>query len=129
MTGRTSAASRASFKSVTIYHNPRCTKSRQTLALLEERGIKPKIIEYLVTPPSETELKRLLRLLGISPRALLRTKEEEYKKAKLDRPDVTDAEIIRAMVKYPRLMERPIVVAGNKAALGRPPENVLKILQ
>lgn len=114
--------------SVTIYHNPRCTKSRQTLELLEKRGIKPKIVEYLVNPPSETELKRLLKLLGISPRELLRTKEEEYKKAKLDKPDVTDAEIVRAIVKYPRLMERPIVVAGNKAALGRPPENVLKII-
>jgi arsenate reductase len=128
MTGRTSAASRASLKSVTIYHNPRCTKSRQTLALLEKRGIQPKIVEYLVTPPTEAELRRLLKLLGISPRELLRTKEEEYKQAKLDRPDVTDAEIIRAMIKYPRLMERPIVVAGNKAALGRPPENVLKII-
>jgi arsenate reductase len=114
--------------SVTIYHNPRCTKSRQTLALLEKRGIQPKIIEYLVTPPTEAELKRLLKLLGISPRELLRTKEEEYKQAKLDKSDVTDAEIIRAMIKYPRLMERPIVVVGNKAALGRPPENVLKII-
>jgi arsenate reductase len=128
MTGRTSAASRASLKSVTIYHNPRCTKSRQTLALLEKRGIQPKIVEYLVTPPTEAKLKRLLKLLGISPRELLRTKEEEYKQAKLDKPDVSDAEIIRAMIKYPRLMERPIVVAGNKAALGRPPENILKIL-
>jgi arsenate reductase len=114
--------------SVTIYHNPRCSKSRQTLALLEKRGIQPEIIEYLVTPPTEAELKRLLRLLGITPRELLRTKEEEYKKAKLDKLEVSDAEIIRAMIKYPRLMERPIVVAGNKAALGRPPENVLKIL-
>jgi arsenate reductase len=96
--------------------------------LLEQRGIKPKVIEYLVTPPTEAELKRLLKLLGLSPRELLRTKEAEYKLAKLDRADVTDAENIRAMVKYPRLIERPIVVAGNKAALGRPPENVLKIL-
>lgn len=114
--------------SVTIYHNPRCSKSRQTLALLEKLGIRPKIIEYLVTPPTEAELKSLLKLLGISPRELVRKKEEEYKKAKLDRLDVSDAEIIRAMVKYPRLMERPIVVTGNKAALGRPPESVLKIL-
>ena len=113
---------------VTIYHNPRCTKSRQTLALLEDRGINPKVIEYLATPPTETELRHLLKLLGIKPRELLRTKEEEYKQAKLDRPDVTDADIIRAMVKHPRLIERPIVVSGNKAALGRPPENVLKII-
>ena len=128
MTGRTSGASRASVKSVTIYHNPRCSKSRQALALLEKRGIRPKIVEYLVTPPTEAELKQLLKLLGITPRELLRTKEEEYKKAKLDKPEVSDAEIIRALIKYPRLMERPIVVSGNKAALGRPPENVLKIL-
>ena len=113
---------------VTIYHNPRCSKSRQTLALLEERGIQPKVIEYLVTPPTEAELKHLLKLLGIAPRDLLRTKEDEYKKAKLDRADVSDAEIVRAMVKYPRLIEWPIVVSGNKAALGRPPENVLEIL-
>ncbi|MBI3779385.1 MAG: arsenate reductase (glutaredoxin) [Gammaproteobacteria bacterium] len=113
---------------ITIYHNPRCSKSRQTLALLEKRGLEPKVIEYLVTPPTEAELKRLLKLLGLQPRELLRTKEDEYKQAKLDRPDVTDAEILRAMVKYPRLIERPIVVSGNKAALGRPPENVLKIL-
>jgi arsenate reductase len=128
MTGRTSGASRASVKSITIYHNPRCSKSRQTLALLEQRGLKPKVIEYLVAPPTEAELKRLLKLLGIPARELLRTKEAEYKQAKLDRPDVTDAEIVRAMVKYPRLIERPIVVSDNKAALGRPPKNVLKIL-
>ena len=113
---------------VTIYHNPRCTKSRQTLELLTKRGIEPKIIEYLVAPPSEAELKHLLKLLGIKPRELLRTKEEEYKQAKLDRPDVSDADIIRAMVKHPRLIERPIVVSGNKAVLGRPPDNVLKII-
>ena len=114
--------------SVTIYHNPRCSKSRQTLALLQNRSIEPKVIEYLVTPPTEAELKHLLKLLGIPPRELLRTKEAEYKQEKLDRPDVTDAEIIRAMIKHPRLMERPIVVVGNKAALGRPPENVLMII-
>ncbi len=128
MTGRTSGASRASLKPVTIYHNPRCSKSQQTLALLEKRGIEPKVIEYLVTPPTEAELKRLLKLLGLQPRELLRTKEDEYKQAKLDRPDITDADIIRAMVKYPRLIERPIVVSGNMAALGRPPEKVLEIL-
>ena len=113
---------------VTIYHNPRCTKSRQTLALLEQRGIKPKIIEYLATPLSATEIKHLLKLLGMRPRDLLRTKEDEYRQAKLDDADLSDSEIIHAMIKHPRLIERPIVVAGNKAALGRPPENVLKIL-
>ncbi|MBI3545948.1 MAG: arsenate reductase (glutaredoxin) [Gammaproteobacteria bacterium] len=114
--------------SVTIYHNPRCSKSRQTLALLEQRGIKPKIIEYLATPPSAAEIKHLLKLLDLHPRDLLRTKEDEYRQAQLDDPNVSDADIIHAMIKYPRLIERPIVVAGNKAALGRPPENVLKIL-
>lgn len=113
---------------VTIYHNPRCSKSRQTLALLEQRGLRPKIIEYLETPPTEADLKRLIRLLGVQPRDLLRTKEAEYRLAKLDRADASDADILRAIVKYPRLLERPIVVSGQKAAIGRPPENVLKIL-
>jgi arsenate reductase len=100
----------------------------KVLALIEQRGIQPKVIEYLATPPSEAELKRLLKLLGITPRELLRKKEEDYKQAGLDDTDVSDTQIIRALVKHPRLMERPIVVVGNKAALGRPPENVLKIL-
>jgi len=113
---------------VTIYHNPQCSKSRQTLKLLEERGVEPTIIEYLKEPPTEPELKRVLKLLGLKPRELLRKKEAEYKKAELDKPDLSDAEIVCAMVKYPRLIERPIVVSGTKAALGRPPENVLKIL-
>lgn len=113
---------------VTIYHNPRCAKSRATLALLEKRGIKPRVIEYLVTPPTEAELKRIIKLLGMAPRQLLRAKEAEYKQAKLDRPETADADIIRAMVRYPRLIERPIVISGDKAALGRPPENVLGIL-
>ncbi|MHB8741889.1 MAG: arsenate reductase (glutaredoxin) [Sulfuricaulis sp.] len=113
---------------ITIYHNPRCGKSRQTLALLEKHDIKPKVIEYLVTPPTETELKQLLKLLGMRAHDLLRKKEVEYKQMRLDRSDISDIEIIRAMVKHPRLIERPIVVAGNKAALGRPPENILKIL-
>ncbi len=113
---------------VTIYHNPRCTKSRQTLALLEQRGIKPKVIEYLDTPPNATELKHLLKLLGIPARELLRKKEDEYHQEKLDDTSLSDAKIINAMIKHPRLIERPIVVAGNKAAIGRPPENVLKII-
>lgn len=113
---------------VTIYHNPRCAKSRQTLALLEQRGIKPKVIEYLETPPSATELKHLLKLLEMPARELLRTKEDEYRQGKLDDLSLSDSEIINAMVKHPRLIERPIVVVGNKAAIGRPPENVLKIL-
>jgi arsenate reductase (glutaredoxin) len=112
--------------SVTIYHNPRCGKSRQTLALLRERGIEPKIVEYLVTPPSEAELKRLLAMLGLAPRQLLRAKEA--KEAGIDPAKLSDAALIAAMVKHPIVIERPIVVHGTKAALGRPPEAVLKVL-
>ena len=113
---------------VTIYHNPQCAKSRATLKLLEDRGLKPRVVEYLKTPPSETELRRLLGLLGLNPRALLRTKEPEYKQAGLDNLELPDTQIVRAMIKFPKLIERPIVVSGGKAALGRPPENVLKII-
>lgn len=112
--------------SVTIYHNPRCNKSRQTLALLEARGVKPRIVEYLKTPPDAAELKRLLKLLGMTPRQLLRAKEA--KEAGLDRPALSDAELIAGMVANPIAIERPIVVNGARAALGRPPEAVLKIL-
>lgn len=114
---------------VTIYHNPKCAKSREALKLLETRGIKPNIIDYLKTPPSKSELAGLVKLLGIEPRALLRTKEPEYKQAGLANPGLSDSAVLQAMVKYPKLIERPIVVAGSKAALGRPPENVLKILK
>ncbi len=113
---------------VTIYHNPQCAKSRATLKLLEDRGLKPRVVEYLKTPPSETELRCLLELLDLSPRALLRTKEPEYKQAGLDNLELPDTQIIRAMIKFPKLIERPIVVSDKKAALGRPPENILKIL-
>ena len=113
---------------VTIYHNPRCSKSRETLRLLEARGIRPQIVEYLNTPPTEAELKNLIAMLGIRPRELVRKGEPEYKQARLDEPNSSDTEIIRALAKHPKLMQRPIVVANRKAALGRPPENVLKIL-
>jgi len=113
---------------VVIYHNPRCAKSRDTLKLLEGRGVRPVIVEYLKTPPSSTDLKHILKLLGISARGLLRTKEAEYKAAGLDNPKLTDDKIVAAMAKHPILIERPIVIAGRKAALGRPPEKVLEIL-
>ena len=112
--------------SVTIYHNPRCGKSRETLALLRERGIEPKVIEYLATPPSEVELKRLLTLLGLTPRQLLRAKEA--REAGIDSGKLSDAALIAAMVKNPIVIERPIVVNGSHAAVGRPPEAVLEIL-
>ena len=114
--------------SVTIYHNPRCSKSRQTLALLEKRGISPKIVKYLVDPPDAATLKGVIKKLGVSPRDLLRSKEEPYKALDLDAEDVSNDAIIEAMVQHPILIERPIVVAGSKAAIGRPPEAVLDIL-
>lgn len=111
---------------VTIYHNPRCSKSRETLSLLEARGAAPRIVEYLKTPPDKAELQRLLKLLGMMPRQLLRAKEA--KEAGLDRPDLSDDALIAGMVAHPAVIERPIVVKGERAALGRPPEAVLKIL-
>ena len=113
---------------VTIYHNPRCTKSRQTLELLKSRGIEPEIIEYLKTPPGKIKLKEILKILGLEPRALMRKNEDEYKKAKLDNPKLSKDDLIAAMVKHPILIERPIVVANGKAAIGRPPEKVLEII-
>ncbi len=110
----------------TIYHNPRCSKSRQTLALLGERGIEPDIIEYLETPPSVEELTNILSMLGIGPRELLRKKEA--KEAGLDDPGLDDAALIKAMVANPIVIERPIVINNGKAALGRPPESVADIL-
>ena len=113
---------------VTIYHNPRCSKSRQTLELLKERDIDPEIILYLETAPSSSELTTLVSLLGMTPRELLRTSEPEYKEMRLDDTDLSDADIVKAMVDAPILMQRPIVVCGDRASLGRPPEQVLDII-
>ena len=113
---------------VSIYHNPRCSKSRQTLALLEEQGVSPDIILYLETPPDETTLKILLKQLGLTARELLRKGEQEYKDNNLKNPQLNDQELIQAMLKYPKLIERPIVVNKGQARIGRPPESVLKIL-
>jgi len=112
---------------VTIYHNPRCSKSRQTLALLEEQGITPEVVLYLEAPPSPDALAGLIAKLGITPWALLRRGEAEFKALGLNQ-DMSDAALIDAMVSHPKLIERPIVVVGNQAALGRPPEQVLDIL-
>jgi arsenate reductase len=111
--------------SVTIYHNPKCSKSRQTLALLQENGVEPKIVEYLSTPPSAAELKKILKKMGKGPRDVLRSKEakEEGIDKSLDGDD-----LIAAIAAHPRALERPIVVKGDKAALGRPPESVLEII-
>lgn len=114
---------------VTIYHNPRCSKSRQTLSLLEERNIDPDIVLYLENPPSIAELSELLAKLGMTPRELMRKGEDAYKDNNLGNPELSDAELIQAMHDFPKLIERPIVVVNDKAALGRPPEQVLEILK
>lgn len=113
---------------VRIYHNPRCSKSRQTLGLLEERGVETEVVEYLKTPPSAAELERILQRLELQPRELMRRKEAEYAELGLDRPELSREQLIQAMVEHPRLIERPIVVNGERVAVGRPPENVLEIL-
>lgn len=112
----------------TIYHNPRCSKSRQTLELLSAHQIDAEVIEYLKTPPSHQELEQLLQMLGLEPRQLIRTKEPEYKELGLDDPQLTRDALIDAMVQHPKLIERPIVVRDGKAAIGRPPEKILEIL-
>ena len=114
--------------SVIIYHNPKCSKSRQTLSLLNDQGIEPTIIEYLQTPPTKEELTKILTKLGLKPRDLIRKKEDAYAICQLDDMSFSDEEIIDFMVKHPILIERPIVLANNKAAIGRPPENVLEII-
>jgi len=117
-----------SIMDVTIYHNPRCSKSRQTLQLLEEQGIKPTIRLYLEDSPSAKELKDVITKLGITPRELLRKGEDAYKENQLSNKELTDAALIKAMVEFPKLIERPIVIKGDQAKLGRPPEQVLEIL-
>ena len=114
--------------SVTIYHNPRCSKSRRTLALLRERGIEPEVVEYLKTPPDAAALRALLAMLGLAPRELMRRNEAAYKENGLDDPALGDDALLAAMAASPILIERPIVVAGGRAALGRPPEAALAIL-
>ena len=113
---------------VTIYHNPRCSKSRQTLALIQDKGIEPQIIEYLKDPPDAATLDKLLASLDMEPRALMRRKEAPYKDLNLADDALSRAALIAAMVENPILIERPIVTNGAKVALGRPPEAVLEIL-
>ena len=113
---------------VRIYHNPRCSKSRQTLQLLEAQDRHPEVVEYLKTPPDAATMLGLLDLLGLQPRDLMRTKEPEYKESGADDPTLSREQLVELMVRYPKLIERPIVVNNGKAAIGRPPENVLSIL-
>ncbi|MZI92033.1 arsenate reductase (glutaredoxin) [Vibrio sp. CAIM 722] len=115
--------------SVVIYHNPRCSKSRETLVLLEANNVKPEVIKYLETPPDLAQLKHLYQQLGYTEvRKMMRTKEELYKSLNLGDSSVSDEDLFNAMVEHPKLIERPIVVANDKARIGRPPESVLEIL-
>lgn len=113
---------------ITIYHNPRCSKSRQTLALIEEKGISPNIVSYLDTPPDKATLTDILQKLGMKPRDIIRKGEDAYKENNLSDNSISDEKLINAMIEFPKLIERPIVVKGNKAVMGRPPENVLTLL-
>lgn len=113
---------------VTIYHNPRCSKSKQALELLEEEGVAPDVINYLNKPPSADKLRELLGMLGISARGLLRKSEQEYIELNLADSSLSEDQLIQAMVKHPKLIERPIVVAAGKAVIGRPPEKVLDLI-
>jgi arsenate reductase len=113
---------------VTIYHNPRCSKSRQTLQLLEDNGATPEVVLYLKNTPDKATLAAIQKSLGVDVRGMMRTKEAEYKEQNLANDTLSDSDLLDAMIKTPKLIERPIVVKGKKAAIGRPPESVLDIL-
>ncbi len=113
---------------VTIWHNPRCSKSRNAVALLEEQGVEAEVVKYLDTPPTKEELKEILKMLGLSARELMRTKETIYKELGLKNVEDEDM-LIDAMVQNPKLIERPIVVKDGKAAIGRPIENIVELLK
>ena len=115
-------------RTATIFHNPRCSKSRSSLAILNEQGLEPEIRLYLENPPSEEELTSILLMLDISARDLLRKGEPDYKALNLADTDVSETEIIKAMTEYPKLIERPIVIKDGKAAIGRPPELILELI-
>lgn len=114
--------------SIKIFHNPRCSKSRKTMELLTEKGIQPDVVEYLNTPPSKQELEDILNMLGLEPRQLMRTHEAEYKDNNLADESLSREQLVDSMVKFPKIIERPIVISNGKAAIGRPPESVLEIV-
>ena len=114
--------------SIKLYHNPGCSKSRMTMTLLTEKGIQANVVEYLQSPPSKQELDDILNMLKLQPRQLMRTHEAEYKDNNLADESLSRDQLIEAMVKFPKLIERPIVISNGKAAIGRPPETVLSIL-
>jgi len=111
-----------------IYHNPRCSKSRETLQLLNDRGVEPEIIEYLENPPNSQELRRVVELLGVRVRDLVRTTESIYQEVGLDDDNLSDDELIEAICENPALLQRPIVISGNRAVIGRPPSRILEII-
>lgn len=113
---------------ITIFHNPRCSKSRQTMELLQSNSVEPEIVEYLKTPPDFKTLDNILKMLKLEPRQLMRKGEAEYKENNLDNESLSRKQLIEAMVRFPKLIERPIVINNGKAAIGRPPETVLEIL-
>ena len=113
---------------ITLYHNPRCSKSRQALELLKQNGVDANIVEYLQTPPTHQQLDSILRGLAVSPRELIRKGQAEYKELNLGNEELSRDQLIDAMIKNPILIERPILVAGDEIAIGRPPENILSIL-
>lgn len=113
---------------LTLYHNPRCSKSRGALELLEARGLTPNVVRYLENPLNAAQIKALLGKLGISARQLLRTGEDEYKMLQLADESLSEAQLIAAIAEHPKLMERPILEVGDKAIIGRPPENILELL-
>ncbi|CAI8910180.1 arsenate reductase (glutaredoxin) [Kosakonia quasisacchari] len=116
-------------ETVKIYHNPRCSKSRETLALLKENGVEPEVVLYLETPPDVATVQKLLKMLGMtSARELMRSKEDLYKELQLSDSALTEAQLVQALVDNPKLLERPIVISHGKARIGRPPEQVLEIL-
>ncbi len=113
---------------IQIYHNPKCSKSRATMSIIDEHGVTTEVIEYLVTPPTTGELKRILDLLNLEPRELMRKHEAPYKDNNLGDETLSDEQLIQAMVDNPILIERPIVIKGNRAVIGRPPEKILDLL-
>ena len=114
--------------STRIYHNPRCSKSRQALALLQENGLQPEVVKYLESPPTAGELSTLVAAMNCGVRDIIRIKENEYKELGLDNPALSDEDLLQALSRHPKLIERPIVTHGGKAALGRPPENILTLI-
>lgn len=119
----------AAMSRFTILHNPRCSKSRETLRLLQENGVEPDVVEYLSAPPSEKQFSGILSLLDLTPRQVMRTREPEYRDNDMDNPDLSDSQLIKLMLQHPKVIERPIVFTEKNAVIGRPPEKVLELIE